>query len=170
MEQPPADVGRLIDLAVRHPVGRGVPADAHARIGRRLDEVARLVELRHAVGRQDALDLRAVGVDELLDPRFPFAFAEAHAHGHGVVEANLGVGAEGNDRDLRARDLLREIACHRAPHEGNVDLSGHQVLLDHLARVLFGVAGLPLVGHCLVEQLVAQQPVHRRGLGEHAEL
>ena len=169
----PADVRGLVDLAVDHSVGRRSLGRRRARrvvaaTGHR-DELALVVDQRHAVVEEDALDLGAVLLDQLVDGFQPLVLTPAHTHRDGIVELDLGVGLERNDDDVRVLCVLAEVAGDRAPREGDVDLAIDQVFLDDLAGILFRITGHALIRHRLVEELVSQQPIDSRRLGEHAE-
>src|SRR5207247_9637400 len=77
---------------------------------------------------------------------------------------------ERHDGHRSGRRALREVAGDRSPYERDVDRAGRQVLLDDLARIALGIAGLALIGNDLIEQAVLEQPIGRGRLTEYAEL
>src|SRR5206468_4336130 len=148
----------------------GLRAAGERGIGRTGQDPALVIQLRHAVGGEDRLNAGAVGFDQPLHPVLPLALAEAHAHRDAEVELDLRVRLERHDDHRGGGRAPREVPGDRSPYERDIDRAGREVLLDDLARIALGIAGLELVGNDLVEQAVLEQPIGRRRLTEYAEL
>src|SRR6218665_2934822 len=119
---------------------------------------------------QNRIDLLLVACNPAIALVLPLLFAKAQAHCDPVVELDLRIGLKRQHHPVaRARMLARQVPGNRPPQDGDVDLAGQQVALDHAARHLVGVAALLLIDHGLLEQLVAQQPIDRRRAREDAK-
>src|SRR6218665_1779970 len=98
------------------------------------NRMASFVHQRNPVTGQNRIDLLLVACNPAIDLVLPLLFAKAHAHCDPVVELDLRIGLKRQHHPVaRARMLARQVPGNRPPQNGDVDLAGQQVALDHAA-------------------------------------